>query len=110
MGQFRERQQAARPAVKAADCPCVAELIDFAEGRAGTSDRQRIEAHLADTGCGYCQSWISKAGAGVASPFSPQSLSANPSAKSDPATWRQQAFLDLEQRLKQIEDGGKSPG
>ena len=118
MSQYRsERRRAARPGVKAADCPCVADLIEFAEGRLGNPIRQRIEAHLKDTGCAYCQSWIARAGdppitsTRAALQQSPPAAfrqsppaAAGPPAKRDNPEWQRQAFLGLEKRLRELEE------
>jgi hypothetical protein len=93
--------------VKADDCPCVADLIDFAEGRSGADDRRRIEAHLESTHCTYCQSWIDKASGNPApatGPFRAAALRGKRAPVGDDASWQKQAFLDLEQRLKQLEE------
>ena len=117
MSQYRsERRRAARPGVKAADCPCVADLIEYAEGGLGNMIRQRIEAHLKDTGCNYCQSWIAKAGnASITSTAAlcqtpPAAFRQSPPAAADPPSkrdnpqWQRQAFLDLEKRLRELEE------
>jgi hypothetical protein len=106
MSRFRsERRRVARPAsVKAADCPCVADLIDFAEGRMSTSDRQRIETHLQATSCGHCQAWIATAGNPPPAAAFPAAAAAADPPSADVAQWQRQAFLDLEQRLRQLED------
>src|ERR1051325_6817976 len=105
MSQFRsERRRVARPSsAKAAECPCVADLIDFAEGRMDTVARQRVEAHLHSTNCGYCQGWIAKVGP---VPAAPAFRSASPPADPPPADvaqWQRQAMADLERRLKELE-------
>ena len=103
------RRAGQTPALKAADCPCVADLIDYADGRASLEDRQRIEAHLQDTQCSYCQSWVAKAGAKSADTDNPGHFRSGAAIERRPATentaWRREAFADLEQRLKQLEEG-----
>jgi len=92
--------------VKAGECPCVADLIEFAQGLAGDEERQRIEQHISTTSCSHCRRWIDKALANLGKPA--------PTSGSTPAVerravdgtkWRRQAFLDLEQRLRHLEDG-----
>src|SRR5262245_43335114 len=109
MPSFRPERRRAAPTptgLKANDCPCVADLIDFAEGRSGAAERRRVEAHLASTNCTSCRSWITKAaGAPVAEPA--PFRAAAPKAKqrgADEATWRQQAFGDLERRLRKLDE------
>ena len=104
MAQSRsDRRSRQRPAVKPAECPCVADLIDFAEGRADPEDRRRIETHLESTSCPHCRGWIAKATATLP----PDPPAANPGPARllpDSAKWQRQAFLDLQQRLKELED------
>src|SRR5262249_3887216 len=110
MSQYRsDRRRSARPAVRSADCPCVADLIEFAAGTAGHTERKRVEAHLKDTGCSYCQSWIAKAGdqpvpSATAAIRSSSRALANPPPKADNPQWQRQAFLDLEKRLQELEE------
>ena len=81
------------PPVKTGACPCVADLLDYALGNNTMADRQRIEAHLQGTGCGYCRSWIAKAG-------EPAKVDGIATGK-----WqRQTAFDDLERRLRQLDE------
>jgi hypothetical protein len=83
------------PPVKTGACPCVADLLDYAQGTVGGDDRQRIEAHLQATGCAYCRSWIAK---GNGDPVPAPAIGA--------AKWqRQAAFRELEQRLGLLEQG-----
>lgn len=107
MPSFRpERRRAAPtpPGLKASDCPCVADLIDFAEGRIGAVERRVIEVHLANTNCTHCRSWIAKATVPPgAAPFRAAAPPRERGAAED-ATWRQQAFGDLEQRLRQLDE------
>jgi hypothetical protein len=88
----------------------VAELIDFAEGRAGNAERRRIEAHVEASSCGYCQSWITKAKDSNSTPASPRipSSQAESSSTADAPQWQRQALSDLEKRLQQLEDGNLS--
>ena len=107
MPPFRsERRRGARSGVKSAACPCVADLIDFAEGRASSSERQRIEAHLESTSCGYCQSWIAKAtSTPTSSPVrSARTKAGDCSEKAEISAWQRQAFRELEQRLGQLDE------
>jgi hypothetical protein len=83
----------------------VTDLIDFAEGRIAAADRRRIEAHLASTNCNHCRSWITKAAGPPTSAAGPFRAAAAESKRgADEASWRQQAFGDLEQRLRQLDE------
>jgi len=110
MPSFRPERRRAAPTptgLKANDCPCVADLIDFAEGRIAPADRRRVEAHLASTNCTSCRSWITKAAGPPAAAEPTPFRAAAPQAKqrgADEAAWRQQAFGDLERRLRQLEE------
>lgn len=108
MPSFRPERRRPAPTptgFKANECPCVADLIDFAEGRSATADRRRIEAHLAGTNCVHCRGWVAKAAPPAGAP--PTFRAAAPQAKQsgpDEAAWRQQAFGDLEQRLRGLDE------
>ena len=93
---------AGRPPLKAADCPLVADLIDYALGHAAPEDRQRIDDHLADGHCKPCRRWIDQAGS-----YRNTALANSPSVptKLDGAQWQRQAFHDLEKRLRGLEEG-----
>jgi anti-sigma factor ChrR (cupin superfamily) len=85
--------------VKTGECPSVAELLDYADGRAGADARQRVAAHLAQASCGHCREWVERA----------RSLPADEGkarVEAAPATkWeRQAAFRDLEEQLGRLED------
>lgn len=110
---FRLPRAGGPPAVKTGECPCVADLIDFAQGRIGPDDRRRIETHLTRNNCSHCQSWIAKAG-GTSAGESGASQSAHlatadksrsNSAAADRSSWQRLAFRDLEGRLSQLEEG-----
>ena len=90
-----------RPPLKAAECPLVADLIDYALGHAAAENRQRIDDHLADSSCKHCRRWIDQAGS-----YRSTSLSSPPNSptKLDSAQWQRQAFLDLEKRLRGLEE------
>ncbi len=104
---YRAPEVGGLPAVKTGECPCVADLIDYAQGRLRADDRRRIETHLNSGACGHCRSWIAKAssadppGANLVSqttvPASPR-----PSAN-ERSAWQRLAFRDLEERLRQLE-------
>jgi hypothetical protein len=83
----------------------VADLIDYAEGRAGADDRRRIELHLQTTSCMHCRGWIARASASP--PSAVPSLPDNPDhawlVASNPK-WLPQALADLEQRLQELDD------
>ena len=111
MSSFRsERRTIAAPGTKAADCPAVADLIDFAEGRAGSADQQRIQEHLNRDACPHCRSWIDKARPPAnPSPLAFAPAAAPPAPPSTPApqrraglSWRREALADLAERLKQL--------
>jgi predicted anti-sigma-YlaC factor YlaD len=93
-------------------CPGVAELIDYALGRAAVADRQRIEAHLQAAGCKHCRSWIDQAAGLRGSPKSkaaaPQPLASPSLTDSTPLPdnpqWQRQAFDELERRLRLVEE------
>lgn len=81
------------PPVKTGACPCVADLLDYALGAGSAADRQRVEAHLQGTGCGYCRAWIAKAG------------DAPKAEAAAPGKWhRREAFDELQRRLEQLEE------
>jgi hypothetical protein len=84
----------------------VADLIDFAEDRAGPDDRRRIETHLHRTNCPHCRSWIARATADPATPEPPFRESAAPRASrpTEETAWRKEAFLDLEKRLRSLDE------
>jgi hypothetical protein len=108
MSPFRSefRPAGASPALKTAPCPAVADLLDFAQGRAGPDDRQRIEVHLQSTSCPHCRRWLANSSSLPADPFDPpplRSAALPPTADSSP--WQQQVFQDLEKRLQQLDDG-----
>lgn len=95
------------PVVKAADCPCVADLIDFAGDRVGPDERRRIETHLQSTNCPHCRSWIARATADPLPPEPPFRETAPPAARraaAGEASWRKEALLDLEQQLRQLDE------
>jgi predicted anti-sigma-YlaC factor YlaD len=108
MSQFRSERRTPvhSPVIKAADCPCVADLIDFAGDRVGPEERRRIETHLQSTNCPQCRSWISRATADPATPEPPFREAAAPRAKrpAEDTAWRKEAFLDLEQRLRSLDE------
>jgi predicted anti-sigma-YlaC factor YlaD len=93
---------AGRPPLKAPECPLVADLIDYALGHAAPEDRHRIDDHLNNGHCKDCRRWIDQAGS-----YRSTSLSnpANAPTKLDTAQWQRQAFLDLEKRLRGLEEG-----
>ncbi|MBL8793197.1 MAG: zf-HC2 domain-containing protein [Planctomycetia bacterium] len=99
----RRRAAPARPAVKAGDCPRVADLIDFAQGRLDGSEREQVEIHLKGTDCPDCRRWLAHSAPSAESSH-PGSNSAIRAANVDPAQWQRRAFLDLEKRLKQLEE------
>jgi predicted anti-sigma-YlaC factor YlaD len=83
----------------------VADLIDFAGDRVGPEDKRRIETHLQSTNCPHCRSWIAKATADPAAPEPPFRDAAAPRARlGEESTWRKEAFLDLEHRLRQLDE------
>src|ERR1700687_5082013 len=113
MSQFRFEPRGAAdlsPALKPADCPPVADLIEYADGHLNDADRQRVENHLQATGCSHCRRWVAKViAAGPPPSFAPSPTSdtqANRArASTDPQQWQQQAFIDLEKRLRDLDDG-----
>lgn len=123
MSEPRFMPAPARASVGADVCPCVAELIGYALGQVSHEDRQRIDAHLQKENCDHCRGWIEQAAryrteprpvplgkeAGLHATFAlPPAL---PPVSSDQtpvppsARWQQQAFRDLEKRLRALEDG-----
>jgi hypothetical protein len=95
------------PVLKPADCPCVADLIDFAENRAGSEERRRIESHLQSTNCPHCRSWIVRVTADPVPPeppFRDATAARAKRAAAGEASWRKEAFLDLEQRIRQLDE------
>jgi len=107
MASFRsEPRRGAVPGTKSADCPAVADLIDFADGRASSEDQRRVEEHLRSAACPHCRSWIARARP-PASPltFAPASLPAPTSPpRSVSPSWQREALDDLAQRLKLLEE------
>lgn len=86
--------------VKTGACPCVAELIDYAQGSVGQEERQRIDTHLQSTSCGYCRGWIDKA-----APLEEKKEKRSQADTVVPASkWQQHALRDLESRLNGLED------
>src|SRR5262245_26847207 len=100
-------------------CPLVADLITYALGQCGNEERQRVEAHLKETDCSQCRGWLDKAARyrSDAWPAEPAALTpAAPLLRSPPAStanqtpippsskWQRQAFQDLEERLRQLEE------
>src|SRR5690348_6845053 len=103
---FRSPTASGLPAVKTGECPCVADLIDYAQGRIGPDERGRIESHLRSGNCRHCQGWIAKAGTPgekATDPSPPAAAALARSPGGDRSDWRQQAFRDLEERLRQLE-------
>ncbi len=99
------RTPARSPVIKVADCPCVADLLDFAGDRVGPDERRRIETHLQSTNCPHCRSWIETAKRAPAQdPFRDDPPTAAKRASVGEASWRKEAFLDLEQRLRQLDE------
>src|SRR5262245_42716455 len=108
------------PAIAA--CPRVADLIDYALGRATSDDQSRIETHLNATDCNWCRSWLDKADgfksthqangqltsptAGSAALFSPCRGESESLCDSEPDNAKQQreAFRDLQRRLQRLEE------
>jgi hypothetical protein len=99
--RFRLPHVGGQLSARTGECPSVADLIDYALDRAGTEDRQRIETHLKNSGCGHCRSWIDKAGTPASAKDPPPGKSTLTSA----SKWRQEAFRDLEERLTSLEEG-----
>jgi hypothetical protein len=96
------------------NCPAVADLIDFALGRAGADGRQRVQAHLQGTGCNHCRSWIDKATAclhaqdeaGKPSTGGKEPARQPPTktSRASISDWQCAAFRDLEQRLQRLDE------
>lgn len=95
-------------------CPRVADLITYALGQCGSDDRQRVEAHLKEADCGLCRGWLEKA-ARFRTDAWPDlaALTPDPLPRSSPADqtpiptsskWQRQAFQDLEERLRLLEE------
>ena len=98
-------------------CPPVADLIDFALGRANAAVGNLVQDHLRIDHCDCCRSWVDRvtqhhSGA----PFDWKQVDIGPfrhvpssSPSSDPtpvpenAKWQRQAFRDLENRLRALE-------
>ena len=110
------------PAVpRTAECPRVADLIDYALGLASGENRRQVEAHLQRGECSWCRSWIHRATGFRQEPWlDEEKLSANPPLAvpnpSPPTSfldrtpfpenskWQRQAFRDLKKRLKLLEE------
>jgi hypothetical protein len=109
-------------------CPPVADLIQYALGQASADERRRIETHLRDEDCSPCRSWIEKAGAlrtelwpdaknkppsspifAASAAFSPPPATALPPVL-DSTRWQQDAFRDLECRLRLLDEATSSDG
>jgi hypothetical protein len=103
------------------ECPCVAELIKYAVGRASTGECRRVEEHLRQGECETCRSWLDQAGrfrtapapeatprwrgeplGAVALPRRPVPGEQTPLPESP--RWQRQAFADLEERLRHLEE------
>jgi len=98
----------------------VADLIDYALGQITPDERRRIENHLNGANCPQCRGWIEKTARLRGEPWpegkgpmsSPVHLAAGPSpapaAARAPAPesswWQQEAFRELERRLRQLEE------
>lgn len=89
-----------RPPLKAAGCPQVVDLVDYAWNRLTGDEKVRIETHLRSGPCRQCQGWIDQAR--QLSPPATVSLHAAPAT--DSAQWQRQAFRDLENRLRALDE------
>jgi hypothetical protein len=111
----------ADPSVKESEpCPRVAELIDYVLGRAAPADGRRVAAHLETGNCSHCLRWVQQAADFRTEPFvdpaALPSFSKTPRkavrsiSVSDPtpipenAKWQRQAFRDLEDRLRLLDE------
>jgi hypothetical protein len=107
MAGFRSerRGSGARPALKVGNCPRVADLIDYAQGRLDGGEREQIETHLKGTNCPDCRRWLAKSAALAEPPNSTSSPAptAARAANVDVAQWQRRALLDLEKRLGKLE-------
>ena len=103
---FRIPQVGGLPRVKTGECPCVADLIDYAQGQIGNDERRRIETHLKKSKCSHCQSWIAKAilPAGQRGSLTPSPDSPLPKSSSSDSKWQHLALRDLEERLRHLDE------
>jgi hypothetical protein len=101
-------------------CPRVADLIQYALGRAHGEDRRRVERHLQAGTCSRCQHWFEQASHFRQEPLldatrmsqplanrpaSPPPNQADQTPIPESSRWQRQAFRDLEQRLRSLEEG-----
>jgi hypothetical protein len=98
-------------------CPRVADLIHYALGQIHGDDRRRVENHLQAGTCSRCQHWFEQAmqfrqeprpDAPRISSHLAAPPSSNPSDQTpipESSRWQRQAFRELEQRLRRLEEG-----
>jgi hypothetical protein len=104
------------------DCPRVAELINYALGRAAAGDCRRVEDHLRRGECEPCRRWLDGAArfrtepvADAACPPAAAGLRSAVALQQRPAPgertplpesprWQRLAFCDLEERLRRLEE------
>ena len=84
--------------------PPVADLILYALGKGPPSDRQQIESHLRQFGCDECRRWIDQATLVRARSSSPPEPAGQRAPLADDPKWQQQAWRELERRLRMLEE------
>jgi hypothetical protein len=107
-------------------CPRVADLIHYALGQAHGEDRRRVESHLQAGACSRCQHWFEQAAHFRQEPMldaarmshrlanlpaaPPPSNPADQTPIPESSRWQRQAFRELEQRLRMLEEGQEVRG
>jgi hypothetical protein len=105
------------PELTTPTCPLVADLIDFALTRGGSTLGDRVRTHLLADNCNCCQKWVEQAmrhrtgpaldwtqmNVGPLSQFSPSTPNPDPTPIPENAKWQRRAFRDLETRLGSLE-------
>jgi hypothetical protein len=97
-------------------CPPVADLIEFALGRASATLEDQVRNHVLMDNCNSCRSWVEKAtlhrtgpaldwqmNIGSLRQFSSLPPSSDPTPVPENAKWQRWAFRDLEARLGLLE-------
>lgn len=95
-------------------CPRVADLITYALGQCAADERQRVESHLQDGNCCQCRGWVEQAmrfrtdAWPDLAALPARSTTSHPTNDQTPippsSKWQRQAFQDLEERLRALDE------